>query len=583
MSKSRDIADSAATINYIDGLTSDAQSQLDTATSDIATNTSAIATNTSDIATKAPLSNPTFTGTVTATAFSGDGSSLTDVDSLPSQAGNAGSYLTTDGANASWGEVASSPSVDATASGGISIGDLVSVNSDGTVSLTQQATSSLTSASSSIDSTATTASYSLGYDSINDKYLLVYQGYLSRGYAVIGTLSGGSISWGSPQQVIDDITAISGTEIPFDTVEGKFILFWSDGSNSNYLATRTVQISGASLSLGTQVVVESSYTDLGDRGNAVYDPSADRVIFFFGTTSTFFLRIASLSGTTFSFGTRKILKNAYTIFYKGVYVPATQTVAAIYIDNTDRKVYGVNSKINPTTNDWDPSELVLLGDQYSGSSYVGDVISHPTEPRIFCVTSASNQKVLFSAAVDSQAGIQIRNTYITSYIGETFPSGYQKLSYNKKTNSLILLKSGNTVDNGYVEELVEDFNLGFKRVSLTEITDERAGEPGQAIISDEDTGYTIIAYHNSSDYPVSAIYTPVISTSIQFIGISKATYTDGQTAKIQLVGSVDNNQTGLSAGQQYYVQRDGTLSTTPDIPKVLAGTAMSATSIIVKG
>lgn len=97
MSKSRDIADSAATINYIDGLTSDAQGQIDTATSDIATNAS-------DIATKAPLSNPTFTGTVTATAFSGDGSGLTGVDSLPSQTGNNGLFLTTDGSTASWAE-----------------------------------------------------------------------------------------------------------------------------------------------------------------------------------------------------------------------------------------------------------------------------------------------------------------------------------------------------------------------------------------------------------------------------------------------------------------------------------------------
>ena len=51
MSKSRDIADSAATINYIDTLTSAAQSQINTANVNIAT--------------KAPLSNPTFTGTTT--------------------------------------------------------------------------------------------------------------------------------------------------------------------------------------------------------------------------------------------------------------------------------------------------------------------------------------------------------------------------------------------------------------------------------------------------------------------------------------------------------------------------------------
>jgi len=57
MSKSRDIADSAATINYIDGLTSDAQTQLDS---------------------KAVY---------------------------PDQTGNSGKYLTTDGSVTSWGEV----------------------------------------------------------------------------------------------------------------------------------------------------------------------------------------------------------------------------------------------------------------------------------------------------------------------------------------------------------------------------------------------------------------------------------------------------------------------------------------------
>ena len=38
----------------------------------------------------------------------------------------------------------------------------------------------------------------------------------------------------------------------------------------------------------------------------------------------------------------------------------------------------------------------------------------------------------------------------------------------------------------------------------------------------------------------------------------------------------------LTAGQQYYVQTDGTLSETPANPSVLAGTAISATKLIVK-
>lgn len=43
--------------------------------------------------------------TITAGAFVGDGSGLTGIDGLPSQTGNSGKYLTTDGTVASWDEV----------------------------------------------------------------------------------------------------------------------------------------------------------------------------------------------------------------------------------------------------------------------------------------------------------------------------------------------------------------------------------------------------------------------------------------------------------------------------------------------
>tara|TARA_R100001440_G_scaffold73941_1_gene98878 strand:- start:770 stop:1225 length:456 start_codon:yes stop_codon:yes gene_type:complete len=72
-------------------------------------------------------------------------------------------------------------------------------------------------------------------------------------------------------------------------------------------------------------------------------------------------------------------------------------------------------------------------------------------------------------------------------------------------------------------------------------------------------------------------------TSTNYIGISDAAYTNGQTATIQVAGATDDAQSGLTAGQLYYVQNDGTLSTTADSPSVIAGTAISATKLIVKG
>ena len=73
-------------------------------------------------------------------------------------------------------------------------------------------------------------------------------------------------------------------------------------------------------------------------------------------------------------------------------------------------------------------------------------------------------------------------------------------------------------------------------------------------------------------------------TSEGYIGIaSGGTYADTAEATIDVVGTVNKHQSGLTAGQTYFVQTDGTLGTSADSPSVVAGTAISATEIIVKG
>tara|TARA_B110000483_G_C18146393_1_gene523654 strand:- start:526 stop:1590 length:1065 start_codon:yes stop_codon:yes gene_type:complete len=72
-------------------------------------------------------------------------------------------------------------------------------------------------------------------------------------------------------------------------------------------------------------------------------------------------------------------------------------------------------------------------------------------------------------------------------------------------------------------------------------------------------------------------------TAENFIGFAAGSYSANATATINLVGTAQGSQSGLTAGKKHYVQADGALSTTAGTPSVYAGIATSASNIIVKG
>ena len=92
----------------------------------------------------------------------------------------------------------------------------------------------------------------------------------------------------------------------------------------------------------------------------------------------------------------------------------------------------------------------------------------------------------------------------------------------------------------------------------------------------------------SSDYDnLSAVITAGATstniTSENYIGIARSGAADGAGALVDTHGAIADNLSGLTAGQSYFVQNDGTLGTTADDPSVFAGTAVSSTKLIVKG
>ena len=173
----------------------------------------------------AKLDSPqTFTGSVTASSFFGDGSNLSNIE-----------FGTT----------------NFVASGAIGNGDTVVINTDGTVSVISS-TGSLSSIGSEtvVDSITGDVDYPAAvYDSTNNKVVVAYERG-SAGYAVVGTVSGTSISFGSATVFYNH--PFNKTVSTYDSINDKVIIAYSDlflVVGSAVVGT----VSGTSISFGNPV------------------------------------------------------------------------------------------------------------------------------------------------------------------------------------------------------------------------------------------------------------------------------------------------------------------------------------------
>ena len=148
---------------------------------------------------------------------------------------------------------------------------------------------------------------------------------------------------------------------------------------------------------------------------------------------------------------------------------------------------------------------------------------------------------------------------------------------------------------GYQDYSASPFTLKAVRgtvsgtsISFTSPVDPSVGRVRNQIgvVYDTNANQAVIAYGPYDTNDGEAIVVQIGSTNLtseNFIGTARSPAADGDSVVVNTQGAIDGGQTGLTAGQGYYVQIDGTLSTTAGDPSVFAGTAVSATKLIVKG
>tara|TARA_R100001443_G_scaffold54691_2_gene66114 strand:- start:1657 stop:4218 length:2562 start_codon:yes stop_codon:yes gene_type:complete len=390
-------------------------------------------------------------------------------------------------------------------------------------------------------------STSMTFDSSNNKVVVFYvDASAGETKTVVGTVSGNSISFGTPASFTDSQYSVNTLSCVFDSNENKVVLAYVDTGDSNKGKAVVGTVSSSSISFGSEVEFESGrpYSI-----QSTFDSNSNRVVFVYkdsGNSYYFTSVVGSVSGSSISFGTPVVIASANYSYFD-----------VTFDSNSNKVVVGVR------------------GASSHGQSYVGTVDSSDNsiswgsvatfhssgQPRYVGATFDTNaNKVIFSymAGGDSDKGYAVVGTVSGTDISFGTPTKFEdaavkftSIVFNSATNKVVVVyeDDANSDYTTYAVGTVSGTDISF---DTAVVVSENDANEGTSIVFDSNSNKVVMQYGHSSD---------------------------GKFRVLDVAGGL----TDLTIGQQYFVQTDGTLSTSADSPSVIAGTAISGTDLIVKG
>lgn len=468
-----------------------------------------------------------------------------------------------------------SGSLEVSASGTLANGDLVVINSDETVSVVASSAVSQTVGSLSVFGSSETRHPAIVYDASTQKVVVAYKEIDGAHtlQAVVGTVSGTSISFGTPVEFYNNQGSVG--NIVYDENAQKIVIFY-DRSNNAYAIVGTV--SGTSISFGSAVQFSTHSCYIRD---GIYDPSSQKVVGFYEdwNANLGYAAVGTVSGTSISFGSPV------------QYATDPSDTSAVYDSNAQKLVI--------CWTDYGTSANAVVGTVSGNSISFGSVANFTSANQLGSVntsydTSAQKVVIVYSDDANSEYGTAVVGTvsgnsisFGTPVVFDSTKARNTTISYDSNANKhVIFYNRGYGADSKFIVGTVSGTSISFG--PIVQAYNGWALETGSVYDPNSDKVVVVFKNWSNSNYGTSIVFqnaNPNVTnlTSTNYIGISDGAYSNGETAIIQTAGSVDDAQSGLTIGKQYFVQTDGTLSTSPGTPSVFAGTAISSNKIIIKG
>ena len=406
-------------------------------------------------------------------------------------------------------------------------------------------------------------------------FVIAKDGSSNSGRCVAGTpnADGLTVTWGAWTEFESSITSYC--RAVYDSNADKFVIAYN---RSTAIKTRVATVSGTSITYGTETEIIAANAETIE---GCFDPDTNQIIWAYKTgTNIFYSRIGAISGTSISYGTQVTISGNNSNGPTGV----------TYDTKNNKVILSTGYNGDQSNNGW-----AFIG-TVSGTGYVGNAVVSAglinynyTNGRLMMEYDEERERIIF-------AGFNANNLQWESLVGtyasassitwggpnliEKYSSAtgsYNQLAYDpyakvygfiyNNTSGDLVMYSRGTINPA---ECSEPEKMVWS--TPTQLYKGSYGNVGLANIGNAfllSYGVTSASVGNYKPYYRLAGFrdSTLSADGSNYIGYSADAYTDGQTATVQVVGNISTH-VGLSAGLKYYIQGDGGLASfvDPNLP-----------------
>ena len=474
--------------------------------------------------------------------------------------------------------------ITATASGNLATGQTVILNSNGTVSVVAAVSESVSS-QSSYTTTASAEQNNATYDSTNNRLVVIYKDGSDgdSGKAVVGTVSGSSISFGTPVQFETGNTGEP--DAAFDVSAGKVVIVYVDNGDSQKgkAVVGTVDPSDNSISFGS---IATFHTGTTDSARISYNTNHSKSLIVYkatGGSNLIKARVGTVSGTSISFGTEVSVTSGEGQKPGVAYDTSTYAHLVVYEDD-DNSDYGAARVATISGTDVSFGTAVV----FASATTQDQKVAYDSGNNKFVATfkdqaDSNNGKAIVGTVSGTDVSFGTEVAFDTA--GE---AGDNYVEYDATAGKIVVFYTmwdGSAASARYAVGTVSGTSISF--ASPQTLTDNAGGVPISFGLTYDSTAGKIIFVYRSTDSNNrggAKILTVGGSNSGKFVGITNQAINDTASGKVVVEGGVITNGSlglTLTPGTTYYVQNDGSLGT--GSTSVTAGKALAATTLLLKG